>query len=860
MTAITVQDLDNAQVDAITLAEVANSRSGGVAGGPPIIETVTRLGDTINTVQGQLASLGFVIPAIDWMATTSVTSNIQVYRYPPVSGDFYVAKVPVPFVTGGIFTPSNWQPLASASSISPVDNIVALRAITITPPDNQLRTILGHTFVGDGGGGDFYWSSASTETDNNGTVIKVYLLAIGRWIRDFSGPHNVKWYGAVGDGITDNHPMIQPIVNETNAIYFPNADGEVYGFGSTLQVLVHTGLTMRADNGNRDVNHLFKALSPMDSVLQFLDGTPTDPVVSRLNLENIGINGDSKAVIGVAFGKTGSTVNQLVKFVQTSNLSIKLCRIGYQIGAAGVGIETDSAGYANHNTLIEQCTDIGVYIDTGNGAAITFTGSAIQNNGASPTLDSFNPSETGANISVIGGEINLFGCTTAGSGAQTPATCDISVNSADVRLNAHWSDTHGRCILENGGVDSSIYIAGLRHFEGNMDAGNTPVSIEHVCKMTLIGCYLFGVIESNEGVGGGITAIGMNYVSGGAASNNAGAYTGTLKTNSKGVVSINNLGGRAQIIVGGGARDMEAVGHFQPQYLGIGAESGGSVPVCVNQYLGPAIGASGYTTYLDEGTGSQIVYVNCVRSDISGNVIPLNIAKDSHIVTIGGGSFDAFNIRRNKFASMTPVAESTFQEIFTILQGGDDSTLGQSVIIPPKLSADPTYSSGDYWEGGIYYNTTDNEHRVNVGGTTWFSINGAVGTFIVTMNASTSGTITLQTSSETLAYVKNGRQVTITGYLVVDSVSSPVGNLTIDGLPFTSGDFSDFSERSVCSMAWQNLAIAATGEIHGFIESGQTAITVRDGFGGTGGADATFANHMAATSRVYINLVYFTDD
>jgi len=120
MTAITVQDLDNAQLDAVTLAEVANSRVCGVGTGTPINEATTRLGSSINTVQGQLAKLGFQIPAIDWAESTSITSNIQVYRFPAVIGDFYVAKIPVPFTTGLNFDASNWQPLIVATA----DNIV----------------------------------------------------------------------------------------------------------------------------------------------------------------------------------------------------------------------------------------------------------------------------------------------------------------------------------------------------------------------------------------------------------------------------------------------------------------------------------------------------------------------------------------------------------------------------------------------------------------------------------------------------------------------------------------------------------------------------------------------------------------
>jgi len=66
-------------------------------------------------------------------------------------------------------------------------------------------TLLGYYAKGDGGGGDFYWDSASTESDNGGTVIAPPHPATGRWKRLISGPISVKWFGARGDGkvITD---------------------------------------------------------------------------------------------------------------------------------------------------------------------------------------------------------------------------------------------------------------------------------------------------------------------------------------------------------------------------------------------------------------------------------------------------------------------------------------------------------------------------------------------------------------------------------------------------------------------------------------------------------------------------------
>jgi hypothetical protein len=57
------------------------------------------------------------------------------------------------------------------------------------------------------------------------------------------------------------------------------------------------------------------------------------------------------------------------------------------------------------------------------------------------------------------------------------------------------------------------------------------------------------------------------------------------------------------------------------------------------------------------------------------------------------------------------------------------------------------------------------------------------GTYTPTITCSTSGTITLNTSYDTLSYVKIGSFVEVHGRIIVSSVSSPVGYFYID-LPF----------------------------------------------------------------------------
>jgi hypothetical protein len=66
------------------------------------------------------------------------------------------------------------------------------------------------------------------------------------------------------------------------------------------------------------------------------------------------------------------------------------------------------------------------------------------------------------------------------------------------------------------------------------------------------------------------------------------------------------------------------------------------------------------------------------------------------------------------------------------------------------------------------------------------------GTTTVTFTPSTSGTITLSASYQTVAYTKVGRLVTITGEFLVSSVSTPVGtSVTIGNLPFSASSASN---------------------------------------------------------------------
>ncbi|MGE9312903.1 hypothetical protein ACLOAU_14745 [Niabella sp. CJ426] len=77
---------------------------------------------------------------------------------------------------------------------------------------NRYAKVLGYHTPGDEGGGDFYWDSSSTETDNGGTVFESPGHP-GRWTRGITSELNVHWFGAKGDGSTDDTAAIQACID-----------------------------------------------------------------------------------------------------------------------------------------------------------------------------------------------------------------------------------------------------------------------------------------------------------------------------------------------------------------------------------------------------------------------------------------------------------------------------------------------------------------------------------------------------------------------------------------------------------------------------------------------------------------------
>jgi hypothetical protein len=128
--------------------------------------------------------------------------------------------------------PTAW---ANKVDIRRVDTIADLRGIPVSYiADGDQCTIGCYATAGDGGGGNFRWNASSADADDNGiTILPTGHVGNGRWKRVYVGAVNIKWFGAAGDGVTDDSSARSSAVDASEAVYFPTG---IYIIGSQKSV------------------------------------------------------------------------------------------------------------------------------------------------------------------------------------------------------------------------------------------------------------------------------------------------------------------------------------------------------------------------------------------------------------------------------------------------------------------------------------------------------------------------------------------------------------------------------------------------------------------------------------------------
>jgi len=159
---------------------------------------------------------------------------------------------PITFISTGIVDNS----VAAAITIDANSNIhfastltiTALKAMTAPLYDNVNIHVFGYSAEGDGGNGIFKWDASNLSTEvTSDTLNGIYVPpnadntgASGAWVREHSSIINVRWFGATGDGATDDSAAITAA--NTYAAALTNG-GEVLFPSGVYKVSVNTSIS-----------------------------------------------------------------------------------------------------------------------------------------------------------------------------------------------------------------------------------------------------------------------------------------------------------------------------------------------------------------------------------------------------------------------------------------------------------------------------------------------------------------------------------------------------------------------------------------------------------------------------------------
>jgi hypothetical protein len=122
---------------------------------------------------------------------------------------------------------------SATSLLGPVLTIAALEALPVTAlTTNTSVNVLGYYAANDGGGGSFTLNKSSSATVDHGLVCSTPSGGTTRWLRNFTPPLNVRWFGAVLDGVTNDGAKIQQAITSAQSLY----GGSTVAGGTTVVI------------------------------------------------------------------------------------------------------------------------------------------------------------------------------------------------------------------------------------------------------------------------------------------------------------------------------------------------------------------------------------------------------------------------------------------------------------------------------------------------------------------------------------------------------------------------------------------------------------------------------------------------
>ena len=309
-----------------------------------------------------------------------------------------------------------------------------------------------------GGGGAFSWAAAD-EPDNNGTVI----LPIpgppsgkGCWKRLENHPVDVRWFGAKGDGVTDDTEAIQAAID---AVISPNAGPFT---------------TPESGHGNSVV------LPPGNYRITAAPNTPAIVIKHNVRLERSGGAPNGASVLLISGGGDGILIEG--SFAAYSVLRNVQLRMATSADSGTNGIVVHSPNVSIESCGITGMRQYGVLVESGTAGAGTLEGATKLQSGETVNSNAW----------------RLWNIWIDTCGDQS--TDDVRKGGAGVRV--HGSDANGGvavgCIAQNCNIGfSDGSLAGGTFISCYLEAGRLGFLAGSPNGTVLINCFS----EPNAGTG-----------------------------------------------------------------------------------------------------------------------------------------------------------------------------------------------------------------------------------------------------------------------------------------------------------------------------------------------------------------------
>lgn len=251
------------------------------------------------------------------------------------------------------------------------------------PAISNLATTLGYYAANDGGQGDYYYSSGSSVTANDFTVVQPTTLGGRFLLQSEKGSYNAEQAGAKGDGVTDDRAAIQKAIDALASVY------NTGGTGGEVRLMRSKYLIKGDASGNKiglRIPSQVTLKGVAETATQLLAGENSMVVVLMTGLnggiENIQINngGSFTGVTGLKLGPENDSqliTRSDVEFNTISKLSIRNLAEGIILKCGPTVSGSDS--YCFYNTFIAidiRNTTRGIWLAAPNGG----TGSGCNRN------------------------------------------------------------------------------------------------------------------------------------------------------------------------------------------------------------------------------------------------------------------------------------------------------------------------------------------------------------------------------------------------------------------------------------------------------------------------------------------------